>query len=71
MNCLLAGFPSAEIQKMNVHMTIYLNFPLEGIKTIARLLYMAHGREGNGNCHYLCATTVTLFRLSCLFLCSA
>ena len=61
MNCLSAGFPSAEIQKMNVHMTIYLNFLLEDIKTTARLLSLANGREGNGNCHYLCATTVTLF----------
>ena len=49
---------------MNVHMTRYLNFLLGSLS-------LAHGREANGNCHYLWVTTVTLFRLSCLFVCSA
>ena len=64
MNCLLAGFALAEIQKMNEHMTSYQNFLLGSLS-------LAHGGEGKGNCHYLCATTVSLFRLSCLFVCSA
>ena len=42
----------------------YLNFLLGSLS-------LAHGREANGNCHYLWVTTVTLFRLSCLFVCSA
>ena len=41
-------------------MTRYLNFLLGSLS-------LAHGREANGNFHYLCATIVTLFRLSCLF----
>ena len=45
VNCLLAGFALAEIQKMNVHMTRYLNFLLGSLS-------LARGREGNGNCCY-------------------
>ena len=56
VNCLLAGFALAEIQKMNVHMTRYLNF-LSGSLSLAR------GREGNGNCCHLCVTNSVSFVL--------
>ena len=62
VNCLSAGFALAEIQKMNVHMTRYLNFLLGSLS-------LARGREGNGNCSYLCVTNPVSFVL--LFFCSA
>ena len=61
MNCLLAGF----------FFSIHVNSKDECAHDKLSELSLAHGREANGNCHYLCATAVTLFRLSCLFVCSA